>query len=346
MSKCCCDKENTSCACGNTVFRNDIPAAQTVLTFKDTMGAWKARWSGAGRMDYRVEPGIYRVNNPDESSPVLVSANYKLTFDTLRKNLSALDCWLLILDTKGVNVWCASGEGTFGTEELINRIEKTALAELVNHRKLILPQLGASGVCAYEVAKQTGFSILFGPVRAKDIKAYVLAGFIATEEMRRVTFTLKERIVLTPIEIVESMKYFFPVLGVLFILNLFVKRQFGFADVAMYLGAKLAGAVLTPILLPYIPGKAFSFKGWLCGLCWAALAFWIFGWYGPGSWLLVAGYGLLLPAVSSFLAMNFTGSSTYTSPSGVLREMKIALPLILISDFIGAVLVLIKAFMG
>ncbi|MCL2065852.1 MAG: mercury methylation corrinoid protein HgcA [Treponema sp.] len=342
----CCKTEESSCCCGPKDTQCDgLPAVSTSLSGKDIFGACKVRW-GIGRMDYKVEPGIYKVNNPDGSSPVLVSANYKLTFDTLRKNLADLDCWLLILNTKGVNVWCAAGEGTFGTDELVNRIEQTALADLVTHRKLILPQLGAPGVSAHEVTRRTGFVVVYGPVRAADVRAFIGNGYKATKEMRNVRFTFYDRLVLAPMEIAETVKIVLPAFGVLFVINLFAKRQFGIFDTTLYVGANLAGAFITPVLLPFIPGKAFSFKGWLAGLVWTAFAFWLFGWYAPGFWLLVAGYGFLLPAVSSFLAMNFTGASTYTSPSGVLKEMKIALPFIIGSAFLGAILVLIKSFVG
>jgi CO dehydrogenase/acetyl-CoA synthase gamma subunit (corrinoid Fe-S protein) len=127
-----------------------VPIVSTSLSTGDIFGACKVRF-GIGRMDYKINPGLYAVGNPDNESPVLVSANYKLTFDTLRKNLSGLDCWILILDTNGVNVWCAAGKGTFGSEEVVNRIEKTGLSDIVTHRKLILPQLSASGVSAQEV---------------------------------------------------------------------------------------------------------------------------------------------------------------------------------------------------
>jgi hypothetical protein len=297
-------------------------------------------------MDYAVEPGVYAVGNPDENSSVLVSANYKLTFDTLRKNLSGLDCWLLILDTKGVNVWCAAGKGTFGTEELINRIEETRLSKIVAHRRLILPQLGASGVNSNEVARRSGFSIVFGPVRASDIKQFIVDGFKATREMRTVKFTVWDRIVLTPVELVAALKPSLLVLGVLFIINLFASRQFGIYDFIAYAGAVLIGTVITPVLLPIIPGKAFAWKGWLLGLIWSIFALWRFGWLSQGFWLLSVGYLLLLPAVSAYLAMNFTGSSTYTSPSGVLKELKIALPFIIGSSIAGAVLVLIKNLFG
>ena len=333
-------ENNCSCAsvacCGG-------PAAQTVstsLSFKDRRGAWKVRW-GIGRMDYSVEPGLYAVGEPDGDAPVLVSANYKLTFDTLRKNLAGMDCWLLILDTKGINVWCAAGKGTFGTDELVRRIEATRLSGIVRHRKLILPQLGASGVNASEVAKRTGFSSVFGPVRASDIKGFISSGCKATKEMRQVKFTFVDRLVLAPMELVEVAKVFLPILGVLFLINLFAANPFGIYDLAAYAVCIAAGAFLTPVLLPFIPGRAFSFKGGLLGSICMALLLWAFGWFSSPFLLLGIGYMLLLPALSAFLAMNFTGASTYTSPSGVLKEMRIALPIIIAASISGLVLVLI-----
>lgn len=48
--------------------------------------------------------------------------------------------YILVLDTKGINVWCAAGGGYFSTDELVNRIETTHLPEVVKHYVLILPQ--------------------------------------------------------------------------------------------------------------------------------------------------------------------------------------------------------------
>ncbi|MCL1975178.1 MAG: mercury methylation corrinoid protein HgcA [Firmicutes bacterium] len=322
-----------------------IPVVSTSLTAQDILGAWKVRF-GIGRMDYTVEPGLYSIGQPDNASPVLVSANYKLTFDTLRKNLCALDCWLLILDTKGVNVWCAAGKGTFGTEELLYRIEKSELAEIVTHRRLILPQLGASGVNSNEILRRCGFSVIFGPVRADDIQKFIACGYTADQEMRIVKFTMRDRLVLTPLELVTAAKISLMVFGVLFLINLFAARPFGMRDFLAYTAAVLIGTVITPVLLPFIPGKAFAFKGWLVGILGTALIIWAYGWFSTPFLLLGLGYMLALPVHSAFLAMNFTGSSTYTSPSGVLKEMKIALPLIILSLLSGLVLILIKTLGG
>jgi len=309
------------------------------------LGAWKTRWS-IGRMGYKIDPGLYAVGNPNADSPVLVSANYKLTFDTLRKELAGMDCWLLILDTKGVNVWCAAGKGTFGTAELVRRIEDTELASVVSHKRLIIPQLGASGVNGLEVSRRTGFGIAFGPVRAKDIKAYIESGFVKTKEMRRVEFSAWDRLILTPIEIVTAARHAVPVLAVLFLINLFAARPFGLREFILYAGAALMGTFATPLLLPYIPVKSFALKGAILGFIWTAAAIAFFGWYARATLLALLGYLLICPAISAWYAMNFTGASTYTSPSGVMKEMKAALPFIVGAAVSGDVLLILYHIFG
>ncbi len=324
--------------------KGSVPVASTDLALNDIFGAWKVRW-GIGRMNYKIHPGLYAVGNPDQTSPVLVSANYKLTFNTLRKELSGLDCWILILDTKGINVWCAAGKGTFGTTELVNRILTTGLSEIVSHRKLVLPQLGAPGVSAHEVTRQTGFSVVYGPVRAKDIKDFLRSGYQATQEMRTVQFTLWDRLVLTSVDLMDTAKKALLVFGMLFLVNLFAAKPFGLADVLLFSGAVLTGSVLTPVLLPFIPGRAFAWKGWLLGLLWTAGFLGLNGWFSPPFLLAAIGYLLVLPSLSAYLAMNFTGASTYTSFSGVIKEMRTAIPLIALSSITGILLVLVNSLL-
>lgn len=317
----------------------DLPGTANVmetsaeLTFKDRLGALKVRF-GIGRMNYKVDPGIYSIGSPDRTSPVLVSANYKLTFDSLRKELKEMDCFLLILDTKGINVWCAAGKGTFGTTELVNRIHRTDIQSIVDHRTLILPQLGAPGVNANEVKKRTGFDVVYGPVRASDLREFITSGMSATDEMRIVRFPIKDRAVLTPVEFVNSIKMSVIVMALMFLANLVADDPFGYEDIAMYIGAVVFGTMVTPILLPFIPVRAFSLKGWILGLVWTVFAIWMFGWSMDPT---TTGYLLILPSVSAYFAMNFTGSSTFTSPSGVVKEMKLALPFIIVTVIIGAI---------
>lgn len=323
-----------------------VPQVSAKLTFSDTVGSWKCRWS-IGRMDYTVEPGLYCVGSPDKHSPVLVTANYKMTFDRLRQQLGGLDLWIMVLDTDGINVWCAAGKGTFGTEELLRKISAVRLPEIVSHRTLILPQLGAVGVSAHEVQNLSGFRVVYGPVRSEDIKAFLAAGMKATEEMRTVRFTFKDRAILTPVELVGHMKGIVIALGILFILNAIGLGHYGIVDLYALLGAVIAGCVLTPLLLPFLPGRAFALKGFLLGLLWAAGVNLMNGFpsapeYG---WLKAAAFLLVLPSLSAFCAMNFTGCSTYTSLSGVDKEMKFALPMMLIAAAAGIVLTLVNDFL-
>ena len=135
-----------------------LPRVTTKWSYHDRWNTIKVRWS-VGRMKYRVTPGIYAVGNPDRNSRVFVTANYKLSFDHLRRALEGIDGWIMVIDTKGINVWCAAGKGTFSTKEVVRRIRIHHLAQIVDHRKIILPQLGATGVAAHDVKKMTDFAV-------------------------------------------------------------------------------------------------------------------------------------------------------------------------------------------
>ena len=304
----------------------------TDLTPSDRLGHWQMRW-GIGRMRYRIAPGLYAVGSPEADSPVLVTANYKLTVDLLRRELSGLSLWLLVLDTRGINVWCAAGKGTFGTAEILQQVAATRLAEVVKHRTLIVPQLGAPGVAAHEVRRSCGFQVVYGPVRAADLPAFLAAGMQASKTMRRVTFSAGERLVLTPVELTSMLKSI--VWGVVTLLLLGgIGPQLFSTSAALHRGGNAisagligvtTGAVLVPLLLPWLPGRMFAVKGAGAGL-FVALVMLLCMDARPGA-LDMAALLLALPAIAAWCAMNFTGSTTFTSPSGVEREMRRTIPL-------------------
>jgi len=321
-----------------------VARVAATLTAADRLGIFKARW-GVGRMHYTVQPGLYALGAPDENSPVLVTANYKMSFDRLRRELSGRNTWILVLDTKGINVWCAAGKGTFSTAELLKRIETTALARVVAHKTLLVPQLGAPGVAAHEVRKHSGFKVVYGPVRAEDLPEFLDNGLKATAAMRKKTFPLRERVVLIPVELVDACKYAFLIFLAFFILGgLSADGSFwggalrhGLPAAYGLFTAVLAGAVLTPLLLPWLPGKAFSLKGMWLGLAAAAIPA---GLYWPtaissAARLEILAWVVFIPATAAYLGMNFTGASTYTSRSGVKKEMRWALPLQITAGVVG-----------
>jgi hypothetical protein len=311
-----------------------IRPATSTITFANRLDHFLARW-GVKRMGHIVEPGLYRLGNPTPESEVLVSANYTLSFDALRSALAGMDAYILVLDTKGVNVWCAAGKGTFGTDELVRRMDLSGLAQVVSNRRLILPQLSAPGVSWPEVLRRSGFLVEFGPVRARDLPGY-LKEHKATLAMRRVEFPLRDRLVLIPVELVTAFSIMFvPALALWFL---------GFSVIAAELIlAVLAGVVLFPILLPVLPTKDFSTKGLILGLLVMLLpaVFWS-GAFAPFQLAAAAATLLVFPPITAYLALNFTGSTPFTSRTGVKKEIFRYVPVMAAMAGAGLLLVFVS----
>jgi hypothetical protein len=195
---------------------HEIPIVPTTsrLGFSNRWDHFLARMSWR-RGEHHVSPGLYSIGHPGPDSPVLVSSNYTLSFDALRGALTGVDAYILVINTFGINVWCAAGKRTFGTEEIVERIETSELARVVRHRTIILPQLGAPGVAAHKVKKESGFKVEYGPVRAKDLPEY-LKTHKTTPAMRLVRFGFFDRLVLTPVEIIGYFLYILAAAIVLF----------------------------------------------------------------------------------------------------------------------------------
>jgi acetyl-CoA decarbonylase/synthase complex subunit gamma len=320
-------------------FAGKIPRIGSQLTLADHLGACKARW-GIGRMGYLVPAGLYAIGVPTPKDPVVVTANYKMSFDIVRRSLAGRNVWLLVLETFGINVWCAAGKGTFGTDELVRRIEATGLAGVVSHRRLILPILGA-----HEVTRHTGFSINYGTIRASDLPEFLGNGMVTTPAMRELTFSLYERLVLVPVEIVHARTSLVLFGGIIYLAaTLMGGSSAGFAALFAYLGAVLTGMAIAPILLPWIPGRSFALKGALAGVTWSVIFYLLAGGTGWSLLVTVAAF-LALPAVSAFYTLNFTGCTNFTSRSGVKKEMRIGIPVMGGALFVSLLILIAGRFL-
>ena len=315
----------------------------------DYLGSIKCRISNSFRMEYKIEHGLYAFGEPNENSDVFASANYKLSFDIIRKALNGLNAWILVLDTKGINVWCAAGKGTFGTQELVKQANKVKLNSILSHKRIIVPQLGAVGVNADEVFKKTGFRVYFGPVYAKDIKTYLNAGRKKTSEMRKIKFSMFDRIILTPREIIPAIFKFFIFAFVVLLFfgiqpkGILFKSAWYCGEPFLLLGLTsiLAGSFITPVFLPFIPFRPFALKGWLIGMLLTMFLIFLFNFQEQKNILILVIEILFFPMASSYLSLQFTGSTTFTNMSGVKKELKIALPVYLISSVISVILLII-----
>lgn len=313
-----------------------IRETTSTLTFNDRFDHFLARW-GVKRSGHKVKPGIYKLGTPNTDSPVFVSANYTLSFDALRSSLKNIDCYILVIDTKGINVWCAAGKGTFGTDEIVYRIRWSGLDKIVNHRNLILPQLGAPGVSAHEVKRRSGFKVEYGPVRAEDLPEY-LRNHTATPDMREIRFTFRDRLVLTPIEFIHVIKPTFIAAIILYLLS-------GPFAAILAIVTAFAGTVLFPVLLPYLPAHDLSIKGIVLGWL-IALPFGIFLATNTNMplWkeiLVLMAMFLIVQAVTGYLALNFTGCTTYTSRTGVKKEIFRYVPYMALKAGIGMLCLII-----
>ena len=337
----CCDPAPTLMPVdGSMSVQREIKTTTSEINVSNRLDHLATRL-GIKRSEHRVEPGLYALGEPTKDSPVFVSANYTLSFDALRSSLVGIDGYILVLDTRGVNVWCAAGKGTFGTDELVHRIEVTGLADVVDNRVLIVPQLGATGVAAHKVKSRTGFKVSFGPVRASDLPEY-LKEQEATDEMRRVRFTLLDRMVLAPVEL-------FLIPKILLVAIIGISLIGGYMGVLAAIAAILAGTVLFPILLPLLPTKDFSTKGYILGFL-VTLPFSWNAFMTPDKiwWMhkgLALSYLLVMPPITAFFALNFTGSTTFTSVTGVRKEIYRYVPKMALMFGAGVVLMIVIRIM-
>ncbi len=191
-----------------------------------------------------IPVGLRRIGNPGRDSPVLVTCNFYITVRRLIRRLRGLDIWLLVADSKGVNVWCAAGGDEFNTHSVVSAIKTSAIADLVDHRRLILPPLGAPGIKAKDIKDQTGWSVHWGPVRAKDIPLYLEAGQRRGERMKRVTYNWLERLD-------TALGSLFPFFFLGAIGFLIFGRQL-FLD---YLVVGMAAFLFFILACPWLPGK-------------------------------------------------------------------------------------------
>ena len=216
---------------------------------------------------FPTEPSLIKVGNPDEKSPVLVTANFNLTVRRLLKGLRGLDCYVLIAPSNGINVWCGACGGDFTTDSVISIVKTSGINEIVSHRTLILPQLSAPGIDPVTIKKELGWDAKFGPVYAKDIKNYIANHFEKTDEQKRIVFPLKKR--------VEMANIYFLIVFLLFSIPYWIVAIFlPILDLILYLDTLIISITIiygSLIILPSIPSNSGKLKVLVFGVIILAL---------------------------------------------------------------------------
>lgn len=143
---------------------------------------------------HRGKTGLSPIGNPDRNSPVVVTGNYTETVRRVKNSLRGLNIWLLVANSRGINVWCAAGGGHFTHHDIISAIVTSGLSEKVDTRKIVLPQLAATGIERRKIEEATGWSAVWGPAMIQDLPVYLEQEHNATPEQRTVRFPFSDRL--------------------------------------------------------------------------------------------------------------------------------------------------------
>ncbi len=289
-----------------------------------------------------IEPGLYRAGNPSSESPIVVTANYELTYYTVMRALAKddIDAWVLVCDTAGINVWCAARGIHFNSDDVVQIIRLTGIADLVDHRELILPQLAAAGMDPTDIRRRTGFKVEYGPVRIQDLSKWLELEKPKPKprEMATVTFNLRERMEQT----VAHVPFLFAVLlgkplaiilgaiALVTMVSLGIPIVFTLIypftlQVVLLIGefvfALAANALVLGVLFPILPSKGNSF--WRRGLGLAAITL-------PFAAIIMLTMGVhwttfVLWIVIQFilavsLTMDWSGMTSVSDPKVIRRE--------------------------
>ncbi len=156
------------------------------------------------------------IGAPGRGSPVLVTGNFTLTVRRLREALRKHDVWMLVANSKGINVWCAAGGGHLTHHDIISAIRTARVGNHVDHREVILPQLCATGVERRAITEATGFATRWGPARLEDLPAFLDRGSRVFKRQRLMRFPLWERMEMAAMWCVPTLVLLLPVLSLAF----------------------------------------------------------------------------------------------------------------------------------
>lgn len=278
-------------------------------------------WLHAFQRSYAVEPGLYYTGATwDPEAPLLVTGNYLLTILALHRGLEGRPVRLLVVDSDGINVWCASGKGRFSVPLILTELDRYDPALLGERPRLILPKLGLGGV-KLAVLRSAGLRPVVGPIHARDLPAFLDDTPLKHRQDDHLRFGLAARAFAWLPGLVQYLGY-----GLVALLALLGFEALGGPPAPLGLLAIVAWlGTAYPLLFPWIPGRRFAVKGlWLGGATAAALALGALA--GGLSMATLPAAALFSVAMAIFVGLSFTGNSAVSNYSEVRREIARFLP--------------------
>jgi NAD-dependent dihydropyrimidine dehydrogenase PreA subunit len=285
--------------------------------------------TGLRLLPFPARTGLQVLGHPDRSSPVFLTGNFGLTVERVKQALAGIDGYLLVANSRGVNVWCAATGGLFTDHDVISVLKTSGIESRVDHRRLILPQLAATGIEGRAIREKTGWKVVWGPIEADAIPEFLERGMKTTRAMRTVGFPWRRRLEMAiawafPISLLACALAFFWPAGVLPVVGL----VWG-VSLALFLGFPLYRRRLEPTRAR--TGFVFFDFGQAAVLLWLWVAFvaaiLVAGLLGAGEPLALAGrWGLASAVVLLILGLDLTGS-TPVYKSGLHDDRLLAIEL-------------------
>ena len=145
-------------------------------------------------LPFPTRTGLIRIGSPGRDAPVLVTGNFQLTVERVRRALRGCDVHLLVANSRGINVWCAASGGHLTHHDVVSVLKTSGIESLVDRRTLVLPQLAATGIEAKRLSEASGWRVVWGPVEASDLPEFLASGLVKPPEMRSVRFPWTRRL--------------------------------------------------------------------------------------------------------------------------------------------------------
>jgi len=272
-----------------------------------------------------IEPGIYISGKPSKESPIIVTANYEFTYIKVMRNLKGRDAWVLCVDSRGINVWCAARGNDFGNKQLIDAVESTGIQNYSSSKTIILPQLAAGGVAIPQLPKTFPYKIKYGPIWSKDLPKYLEdQPKKKPDSMKIAKFSIfhRFRAGITHITFLFRKIFIYPILGLIILF-----LALGWFDKLVWLGEIVALIVLINVVIFVLfPLSFFTRKFVYKGIFFGIINILLLGFL---IWLIHDSiiYTLLnLPFIfwtTFFSTMSFSGYTMATNP----REIQLEYPI-------------------
>jgi hypothetical protein len=266
---------------------------------------------------FSIKPGYYFTGQKNENSPLLVTCNNYLTVFLLARRIASRSVRLLIVDTNGINVWCASGKGRFSASEIIEKAGRFSLLKKEQKIDMILPKFCLSGVKLTDL-RNAGIKPIIGPMYARDVPEYLDRQKFENRIHDHFVFGLQHR-TFTALPTAVHFLYYF--------LGVYVATFWTLSSAIIWVSAGLA--FLYPILFPFLPGKRFAVKGISLSAVASILPLVFFA-AGMFTLQLALFWILFIFATLIFIGLSYTGNSPVSNYTLVKKETTMFLPVVVL----------------